>query len=201
MTPFLLSIFSRFPQPGTCKTRLIPRLGAEGAAKLQQDMTEHVLRVAGAVASDVQLCLAGGDVEAAQSWLGEGVSCTFQQGADLGARMLHQFEASFAMGYQRVVLVGADCPAIDTDLLEGAFAGLASHDVVLGPTLDGGYYCIGLSEAHGPLFSEISWGTGRVAKQTLKIATGLGLSVKTLPTLQDIDEPDDLAVLPTEWLS
>lgn len=199
-TKKLLCIFSRYPAPGVCKTRLIPELGARGAARLQQYMTEHILHVGQKVACDVLLCLRGGTPAEVSGWLGAGVLYRYQQGGGLGQRMVHQLKASFADGYQQVVLIGADCPAIDQPLLDQAFLALDSHDLVLGPSLDGGYYLIGMKQLSPELFSDIDWGTGKVAQQTMAAAELLGFSVLTLPVLGDVDCGDDLQTLPDLWL-
>jgi rSAM/selenodomain-associated transferase 1 len=195
-----LCIFSRYPAPGACKTRLIPELGARGAARLQQYMTEHILHVGRKAACDVLLCLRGGSPAEVSAWLGAGVLSQCQQGDGLGQRMLHQLKASFADGYQQVVLIGADCPAIDEPLLDEAFFALDSHDLVLGPSLDGGYYLIGMKQLSPELFADIDWGTGNVARQTMRSAERLGFSVLTLPVLGDVDCGDDLQTLPELWV-
>lgn len=200
-TPTLLCIFSRYPAPGACKTRLIPALGPRGAARLQQCMTEHLLLVARRFPSDFMLCLAGGRSAEIQDWLGAGTPYQKQQGADLGERMCRQFDKSFAEGYRQVVLIGSDCPSIDEPLLQEGFRALDSHDLVLGPTVDGGYYLIGMKEMIRPLFADIGWGTGAVAVQTLAVAKTLGLSVLVLRVLHDVDGVGDLDQLPPSWLA
>ncbi|MEM6520230.1 MAG: TIGR04282 family arsenosugar biosynthesis glycosyltransferase, partial [Cyanobacteria bacterium P01_C01_bin.70] len=93
-------------------------------------------------------------------------------------------------------VIGADCPSITPDHLKTAFQRLQSHDVVVGPANDGGYYLIGLSQACPDLFQDVPWGTPHVFEQTVAIARRLQLSLATLETLSDIDRPEDLSILP-----
>ena len=118
----LLCIFSRYPQVGRCKTRLIPELGAEGAAHLQRQMTEHIIRVGQQASCDLLLCIDGGTPGEIESWLGSAMDYEHQQGDDLGTRMLHGFDLGFANEYENILLVGADCPSINPDLLDEWFA-------------------------------------------------------------------------------
>jgi rSAM/selenodomain-associated transferase 1 len=92
----------------------------------------------------------------------------------------------------RVVFIGVDCPDLNTEILDQAFADLDTSDVVIGPAVDGGYYLIGLSRFLPELFDGITWGTDIVFKQTEKIAQSLGLVVNYLPILRDVDRPEDL---------
>lgn len=192
-SPSLLCIFSRYPSAGECKTRLIPILGAEGAADLQQQMTRHVVRMGQQVDCDVLLCIDGGTEAEVGLWLGD-VSYVRQRGDDLGARMEHAFDVGFTKGYENILLVGSDCPAITASFFAEGFLALASADLVFGPSVDGGYYLIGMKKRHPELFTGIEWGTSQVLKLSLLRAGKL--EVKLLSTLHDIDEPGDLEKLP-----
>jgi rSAM/selenodomain-associated transferase 1 len=193
---YLLCIFSRYPQAGKCKTRLIPQLGPEGAADLQRRMTEHIIEIGQQADCDVLLCLDGGSPQEIRAWPGSEMECESQQGADLGERMLNSFIAGFARQYQKILLVGSDCPDIDPALLDKGFEALAAHDIVLGPAVDGGYYLLGMNTVHPELFTGIDWGTDQVLVQTL--AAACNLDVLLLPVLQDVDSPEDLASFP--WI-
>jgi rSAM/selenodomain-associated transferase 2 len=103
-------------------------------------------------------------------------------------------EDAFRGGCGQVVVIGCDCPAIDTPLLQQAFDNLRTHDVVFGPASDGGYYLIGLKKPLSRLFKDIAWGTDCVLRQTQERAAGLGLAVACLPPKSDVDEPADLEV-------
>jgi hypothetical protein len=108
--------------------------------------------------------------------------------------MAQAFEAAFRVGMQRVVIVGIDCPDLDTVILYEAFHKLQQHDLVLGSATDGGYYLIGLRRFVPELFQGITWSTDRVWQQTIAIAQQQNLSVGALPPLDDIDRPEDLAI-------
>jgi uncharacterized protein len=193
-----LIIFTRYPEPGKTKTRLIPVLGAAGAAKLQQQMTEEKLAEACKLQSSypisIEVHFTGCNQQLIQDWLGNNIYRKQSEG-DIGCRMAMAFQSAFSSGINRVVLIGIDCPDLTTDLMAEAFQALKSHDLVLGPAQDGGYYLIGLNQLIPQLFTGISWSTAVVLQQTQKIAQKLQLSVGYLPTLSDIDRPEDLAIL------
>jgi len=193
-----LLIFTRYPEPGRTKTRLIPHLGAEEAARLHTEMVRHTLAWADDLARlcdvGVEVHFTGGDLASMQSLFGSQREYCAQAEGDLGARMAHASEMAFRGGARRVVIVGTDCPDLSSDRAASAFHSLAAHDVVLGPALDGGYYLIGLSCARPEIFQEIAWGSERVLAQTLAAAERHALSVQRLAPLDDVDLPEDLPV-------
>jgi rSAM/selenodomain-associated transferase 1 len=198
-----LLIFTRYPQPGTAKTRLMPALGAEGAAKLQRQMTEHTLEQVKQVADNqplsVEIWFAGSGDESTnrqlmQDWLGEEWRYCAQSGEDLGQRLIQAIASAFGAGMQRVVTIGTDCPELDASRIQQAFEQLQQYDIVLGPATDGGYYLIGLRQFTPELFQQIAWSSEIVLQQTVKLAEALGLTIAYLDPLTDIDRPEDLAV-------
>jgi rSAM/selenodomain-associated transferase 1 len=195
-------IFTRCPQPGTTKTRLIPVLGAEGAARLQRRMTEHILAEALALGARRDLAVsvhyAGGSRRDMIRWLGEAVALRSQASGDLGRRMHGAFEWLFGTGAQRGLLAGSDIPGLDRGILGQALHHLDRQDLVLGPARDGGYYLVGMDRSvpaadRRSLFASIPWGTRKVLDLTLAAASQAGLSLKLLPPLDDIDRHADLA--------
>jgi rSAM/selenodomain-associated transferase 2/rSAM/selenodomain-associated transferase 1 len=190
-----LVIFTRFPEPGRVKTRMIPALGEQGASDLLAAMTRHVLSVAGRLAETdgtaVEVHFDGGRTEAMQAMYGNGRHYVRQQGADLGERMLSSFTCCLG-GEGRAVLIGTDCPGITETLLRRAFALLKENDLVLGPSEDGGYYLMGLNRPVPGLFSGIPWGTDRVFDLTMQAGKRLGLRTGVLDRLPDIDRPGDI---------
>ena len=166
-------IFTRYPEPGKTKTRLIPVLGAEGAADLQRRMAEHVLAQAQDLAArrevSLEVCYEGGDEALLSRWLGSRFSYCEQRAGDLGIRMNAAFKEAFLKGSERVLIIGTDCPGLTDKLLETALEGLHEHDVVLGPARDGGYYLIGLKRLCPSLFHDIQWGTHEVLARTLEV--------------------------------
>jgi hypothetical protein len=130
-----------------------------------------------------------------QDWLGTDLIYQNQIDGDLGARMTAAFQNCFNSGIDKVAIIGTDCPDLKPEILVSAFDELSQHDLVLGPAKDGGYYLIGLRRAIPELFGSIKWGTDEVFVKTRAIAQNLDLSIAYLPTLADIDRPDDLLAL------
>ena len=191
-----LIVFTRYPEPGESKTRLIPALGPRGAADLHRQMTERTLswarRWKECFPASLEVHFSGSSEESFQKWLGPDLSYRPQPEGDLGARMHEAFRQAFREGVEKVVIVGTDCPGLNKDLTQEAFAGLEQGDVALGPAKDGGYYLVGLRRPVEELFRGIPWGTGQVLAKTLKAAQQLGLRVSLLKPLEDIDRPEDL---------
>ncbi|PSB17769.1 glycosyltransferase [Phormidesmis priestleyi ULC007] len=189
-----LIIFTRYPKPGKAKTRLIPALGAAGAAALHRQMAEHTVSQARLLQGDVDIdvLFVGGDRAQMQDWLGHDLHYHPQSVGDLGDRITHAFQSAFDRGAKFVVAIGTDCPDLDASLLTLAFQKLVTHDLVIGSATDGGYYLIGLHYPIPDLFQNITWSTSIVYQQTIAIAEKLQLSIANLPMLSDIDRPEDL---------
>jgi len=190
-------IFAKAPVSGLAKTRLIPALGADQAARLARRMLLRTLREAQAAAvGPVELCVTPGPSDPAWAdWPPRaGIAWSEQSEGDLGARMADAFGRAFVDGFRRVLLVGSDLPDLPGALFETAFAALGHHHAVIGPTLDGGYYLIGFRpQTFLPaVFQTIPWGTTRVLAETLAVFRRHGLSVHQLPVWRDIDDLDDL---------
>ena len=198
--PQRLVILTRYPTPGPTKTRLIPALGPEGAAELQRRMTEHTVAQARRLgaAVEVEVRYPGAPAAAMEQWLGGGfpggaaVGLWPQGEGDLGDRMGRAVRAALGAGIERVVLIGIDCPDLETTILAQAFAALQTVDVVLGPAIDGGYYLIGLRRWVPDLFEAIPWGSDRVLALTLDRAQACAATVQQLVPLPDLDRPEDL---------
>lgn len=188
-----LILFGRYPVPGQTKTRLIPLLGALGAAELQRELTESALStLVGTGLSPVDFAFAGGTKRQVRSWLADDkISFYPQSGGDLGARMQSALEAALTRGARQAVLVGTDVPGMTAGHIARAFDALADHDLVLGPCEDGGYWLIGCRRRVA-VFADIDWGTDQVLDQTVASAERLGLSVLLLSPLNDMDTPADL---------
>ena len=191
-----LIVFTRYPKAGQTKTRLIPALGAAGAATLQRHMTEYLIGKLQPFCQAQSLCLnvhfAGGSQSQMLAWLGPGIALTPQCAGSLGEKLIYAMAQAFAAGRQQVIAIGSDCPAISSQEIGQALSFLPSCDVVLGPAVDGGYYLIALKAMHPCLFQDIPWGTHQVLETTKAIADKHGLSVALLPVLTDIDRPADL---------
>jgi hypothetical protein len=192
-----LILFTRYPEPGKVKTRLVNALGQQGAAELHKRMTEHIaktVRQFAATRSIATVYFEGALFGEMSRWLGKDFLFQPQSAGDIGERMANAFANSFLDGAERVVIIGSDCPEISLNTLEQAFQALRHNHVVIGPAKDGGYYLIGLSMMIPQLFRNIQWGTERVFQQTMKIVLALELNAALLQPLTDIDRPEDLQV-------
>lgn len=197
-TPQVIALFVKPPVPGRVKTRLARDIGDAEACSLYCRLAENAIsqvRVSG-----YPLALMYADTGTGQlppAWVAPAWRCLPQQGADLGQRMSATFSHLFADGVRQAVLIGSDIPGIDSSYLHQAFLLLNSHDLVIGPALDGGYCLIGFNRNRFTpgLFSNIPWSTDTVLRLTLAQADRAGLTVGLLPALQDIDTLADLRTL------
>jgi len=182
-----LIVFARAPRAGEVKTRLIPRLGAQGAARLQRRLIARTVRMAQDVGR-VEL-----HTTRPHAWLNTlRVPLRLQRGRDLGARMYEALRR--ALRRQRAaVLIGADAPALQPVDLRRAIRFLqGGADVVLSPAEDGGYALIGARRLESRIFESVRWGESEVLAQTLRNLERCGLRYRLLRTVWDIDRPDDL---------
>ena len=193
----VIVVFAKAPVAGEVKTRLIPALGAEGATKLHIALTERVLQTAASSGADVVLSgapdVAHAFFKSCAANFGVGLTSQLRDG-DLGARMLHAMTHALE-SWRRVVIVGADCPALTVSHLRQAIDHLATQDVVLTPADDGGYVLIGARRTHAAMFDDIQWGTDVVLTQQRTRLQATGLSWHEMEALWDVDRPADLARL------
>ncbi|MFB6276068.1 MAG: TIGR04282 family arsenosugar biosynthesis glycosyltransferase [Halothece sp.] len=192
-------IFTRYPEPGKTKTRLISALGEQGAAQLQKKLTEYTIKEVSQLEADIQVYFSGGNEALMQNWLGNTYQYYPQSNGDLGERLIAALEESFTPEIEKIVIIGIDCPELNADLINEAFEKLSSNDLVLGKAEDGGYYLIGLRHFLPELFQGIDWGTSVVLQQTIAIAETMGLAISYLPMLNDIDLPEDLETVTLPW--
>jgi rSAM/selenodomain-associated transferase 1 len=193
-----LIVFVKAPRPGAVKTRLAAALGAEDAAALYRAIAGEEIRRTAPRDREYErvFCFAPPDArDEIAGWL-PGETLRSQEGADLGARMASAFADAFAAGARRAAIVGTDVPACGREHVTEAFRALDDHDLVLGPTHDGGYYLIALDRPRPPLFRSIPWSTASVLPATAERAGVLGLSVRMLEPLRDVDT---LADVRAEW--
>lgn len=191
-------VFAKAPRPGQVKTRLIPALGADGAAALAQEMLMRTVQAAlEAGCGPVELC---GDPEPndaawASTRLPDGVERSAQGPGDLGARMARAAQRGIE-GDQRVLLIGTDCVEMSAKLLRDAAHALEHCDAFMHPTRDGGYALLALQRFDAVLFDGIAWSTPQVADQTRQRLGALGWHFSEGATLNDVDEPADLPLWP-----
>src|SRR5439155_11678272 len=164
-----VALFARWPEVGRVKTRLSPALPPELALRLYEAMLEDALVAMSRCEADEAFVYWADAPRDRGSWeeLVAPARSRDQDGDNLGARLERAFSELLEDGPARAVILGADCPMLDAAMLHRAFDTLAEHDLVLGPSRDGGYYLIGLTRIAPSLFRDIAWGTGRVLEQTL----------------------------------
>ena len=190
----VLIVFVKEPRPGTVKTRLLPALDPGAAAELYRALAEEEIRqTAPRLGEYTRLFFHAppSSPEAMSAWL-PGETFVVQQGADLGARMSAAFEEVFRRGARRAAIIGTDVPWLTRGRVAEAFGALDEHDAVLGPTTDGGYYLLALDRPRPEVFRGIAWSTPSVLASTEERASALGLRVRMLGELPDIDTIEDL---------
>jgi len=190
-----LIIFAKAPEPGRVKTRLIPALGAGGAADLHRRLVRRAIRAAtDAALGPVELWCAP---DAQHPFFSEchrdfGVSLRSQGEGGLGERMQRAFRAALTHS-PRAILIGSDIPALGAGHLRDADRALREgYDCVLGPAEDGGYVLIGLVRPEPELFQGIRWGGPDVLAETRRRISRLRRRCRELPVLWDVDRPEDL---------
>src|SRR6476469_7048942 len=190
MPPVRLVIFTRFPEPGRAKTRLIPALGAEGAAAFHRSLTERTLAAARASGLAFEVRTTVATHEAFAEWLGSDIALVDQGGGDLGERLQR------AASPLPVLFIGSDLPDLSAEHLIEAARLLEREGTVLGPAEDGGYWALGLTAPADYLFTAMPWGTDQVFRSTAERLAERGIAPALLPTLADCDRPEDLARWP-----
>lgn len=197
--PAAVAVLAKAPVPGLAKTRLIPALGAAGAARAQRGFALQTLITARAAATGPVILWCAPAVQhrffsalAAR----HGVACVPQPGGDLGMRMGEVMHRHFAgVRGMPLLIVGTDCPVLTPQVLQQAADVLQHHDAVLIPAEDGGYVLIGMSRPLPLVFEGIDWSTARVMAQTRERLLAAGARWQEMPPLWDVDEPADWARL------
>lgn len=192
--PVEIAIFAKAPAPGLAKTRLIPELGAHGAAFLCERMIEHAVAIACEARLGPVILWATSPAHAVFDEIARSfpVRLRRQPEGDLGARMLAAFTAAKAPA----LLIGSDCPALTAEHLREAAAALGEgNDAVFIPVEDGGYVLVGLRKPAASLFAGMSWGVSTVMAETRRRLAQAGLTWRELEPLWDVDTPVDLARL------
>lgn len=182
-------LFARYPDPGRAKTRLIPALGAEGAARLHRTLTERTITAVRQSGLALEIRSTGAPVATFVDWLGDG-NIVDQGAGDLGERLER------AGPPYPTLFIGADAPDLTPALLRNAADALIDAPAVIGPAEDGGYWLLGLARAVDDVFARIDWSTDAVCAQTRARLAAAEIDPVMLPELADCDRPEDLARWP-----
>jgi uncharacterized protein len=195
----VLVIMAKAPRPGSVKTRLAPSLPLQAVAGFYRCLLEDTLALARSLGSvEVAIMCPDSDVNELASLAGQGARVVAQKGEGLAAGLTSVF-AHFAEGHQRrVIAFNSDSPHLPRSVLGDAFETLTAHDVVVGPTHDGGYYLVGAKTSHPTLFAGDGMGTSSALERLLSRARALELSVGFVDPFCDIDVADDLTRLAAE---
>lgn len=188
-----LILFVRKPEPGKVKTRLAAQIGNEQALEIYKKLLQHTREVTETLNADKYLF----GTETANDVCWNGFHNVKQQGEDLGIRMKNAFEMLFEKGYNKVVIIGSDCPSLTSGLIERSFNELNQNDVVMGPAEDGGYYLLGMKKLWNSFFLNKTWSTTTVFEETVRDFREMQLKYSLLPVLNDVDEEKDI---PEDWL-
>ena len=186
-----LTVFVRAPQIGQVKTRLAKALGAAAALYAYKILVAELLNKLKSL-PNVELRFTPDKARAqVRQWLQPTWRLAPQGEGELGKRLARAFEEAFRAGIQRVLIIGSDCPGVAAQDVEAAWGSLITHDVVLGPAKDGGYWLIGLRRPRPGLFENVPWSTSAVLETTLSRVRAARLKVKCLRTLADVDTAED----------
>ena len=193
--------FTRVPKPGVTKTRLLPILTGDQCAKLHTAFLKDLASVYENVAADLYVSYtADPDWQDLKAIFPAAKDFFAQEGADLGEKMYRAICNVLKIGYESVVLTGADLPLLGKTHLETGFSALDGADVAIGPTSDGGYYLVGMKQPHTVIFEKQQYGGATVLENTVAAAEAAGLSVSFAKQCDDVDTPEDLRKL-TKHLS
>lgn len=190
-----LLLFVKYPEKGKVKFRLCRDLDEEIVQELYRCFVQDTLKSIKKINAPFFICFHPPDAQSKfQSWLGSTLLFLPQRGNDLGERMKNSFTEVFTKGFQKAILMGSDSPDLPEDIITQAFTTLQTKDIVLGPSVDGGYYLIGFraSTFIPSVFEEIHWSSPLVFQQTMMKLTQAHRSVGLLPVWSDIDTLSDL---------
>lgn len=194
MTKNLLLIFVKKPEPGKVKTRLAATIGNQKALEIYQQLLQHTHSITAPLGCDKVVYYAP-DIQKVDLWNEGGFQKAQQSAGDLGEKMSSAFQDGFQAGYQRICIIGSDCYQLTTAIIEEAFALLSQNDVVIGPSKDGGYYLLGMTQLYKIFFQDKQWSTSSVCHSTISDIKKAGLSYALLPQLIDIDTEEDLKIM------
>lgn len=185
---YAIIVFEKNPRLGKVKTRLAETIGDQKALEIYQfllGLTHSVVDI-----TPFHKVIYYSDFIPKEVKKGN-YSFGLQEDGDLGNKMSHSFLETFEKGFEKVLIIGTDCPEITPELLHEAFEVLEENDAVIGPALDGGYYLLGMKSYHPELFLNMKWSTSSVYEETIKKLLGSDISYGVLHVLNDIDTEED----------
>ena len=185
----LLLIFTRNPELGKCKTRLAATIGEEAALHIYIFLLQHTVTITKDlnVKKEVHYSV---QIRDNDLWNPNTYSKKQQYGDDLGQRMEYAFAKGFEEGYENIIIIGSDMYDLSQKDIENAFLALDTHEYVIGPAEDGGYYLFGMKSLNAQVFKNKVWGTETVLKDTLKDIKEK--KIKLLEERNDIDYYEDI---------
>ena len=188
-------VMTKFPEEGKVKTRLIPALGAAGACAIHDKMASYCIQNMRKLAStsasiELKVHVAGGEDTLVSHWLG-GTDFTRQVDGDLGEKIKHAADHSFSSGAQKVIIIGTDCPTIDSKAISEVVQSLDEHDACFIPAYDGGYVLVGIAGEYYGIFDDVSWGSETVMAESLAKVNEYDLSCSILDKKHDVDLEED----------
>ena len=191
MTDRLLIIFVKNPIQGRVKTRLAATIGDQAALQVYQKLLEHTKAITEQLSFD-RVVYYSEFIDQNDFWSESVYMKRLQHSGNLGQRMRMAFQWGFQAGYKDICIIGSDCFELTSESIVDGFESLTSNQAVLGPSKDGGYYLLGLSEMREEVFQNKEWGTDTVAADTMADFRKLGLGYAVLDTLADVDVEADL---------
>jgi len=193
-----LIIFAKNPIAGKVKTRLAATIGNENALSVYRQLLLHTAEIASQLAVDKYVFYSD-HIQQEDVWDNQLFSKETQRGNDLGERMMQAFASLFDNGYNRIVIIGTDCPELSTEIIIDAFQLLEVYDFAIGPAHDGGYYLLGMKQFQASLFENINWSTHTVLAETRVKCEALQMDYTLLSTLRDIDREEDLKYFKNQY--
>ena len=191
-------LFVKYPQKGKVKLRLSADLSEEIVQELYRCFVHDTLTTVDTIDAQLFICFSPSNArEKFQKWLGRNTQFLPQKGPDLGERMKNCFISVFTKGFRQAILIGSDSPDLPANFLQDAFEELQTHEIILGPSSDGGYYLIGFRDTsfEPSIFDDIEWGTVSVLSETLKKIQDTTHPFGLLPVWSDVDTISDLKTL------
>jgi len=183
-----LIIFIKNPVPGKAKTRLAQGVGKERALEIYKSLLSYTRTVAQMVYTERYLYYSSQIIE--DDWDSKKFKKRVQSGNNLGERMSLAFKEVLSTN-EKALIIGSDCPQLNFMTISNAFLALDNHDFVIGPSMDGGYYLLGMKSADETVFRDIAWSTESVASQTIERIKSQQKTYKLLEQLSDVDYKED----------